>query len=85
MNLSRRLYVQELHPLILTDSYFLKGQVVVVQQPQYTGPTPPDYCTHSILNTLFCCFWVGIFAIMKSQAVRDAINRGKCDCWTPRT
>ena len=51
--------------------------VVVVANQPLQGPLPDDYCTYSILNTIFCCFWIGIFAIIKSQNVRDAIARGR--------
>jgi len=50
--------------------------VVVVANQPLQGPIPDDYCTYSILNTIFCCFWIGIFAIIKSQNVRDAVARG---------
>lgn len=51
-------------------------QVVIVANQPLQGPVPDDYCTYSILNTIFCCFWIGIFAVIKSQSVRDAIMRG---------
>jgi len=51
------------------------GQTIVVTDPIQTG-TAPDHFVWSILTTLLCCFWIGIFAIMKSQAVKQANARG---------
>ena len=56
-------------------------EVTHQQQPQAvvvatTTTIAKDYCTWSIITTLFCCFWIGIAAIIKSQAVRDANMRG---------
>ncbi|XP_067937399.1 proline-rich transmembrane protein 1-like [Watersipora subatra] len=59
------------------QGYYGQPAVVVTNvNPALQGNVPEDHCTYSILVTIFCCFWIGIFAIIKSQAVRDAIARG---------
>lgn len=40
---------------------------------------PRDYVMASILATLFCCWPIGIFAILRSMECRDAIYRGNFD------
>lgn len=49
--------------------------VVVAGGPRLVNP-PPDNMIFNILVTIFCCWPIGIFAIMKSLSCRDAINRG---------
>ena len=56
-------------------AYPMPTQVVHVQ-PQMANP-PNDYLILSILNTIFCCFWIGLVAIYKSVKVRDYIRDGK--------
>ena len=41
-----------------------------------TSP-PSDYLVLSIITTIFCCFWIGIAAILKSNETRGRIARGK--------
>ena len=49
---------------------------VVVGRPPVSNP-PSDYLVWSIITTVFCCFWFGIAAIIKSVRARDAISNGK--------
>ncbi|XP_013397293.1 proline-rich transmembrane protein 1 [Lingula anatina] len=48
--------------------------VMVVHTPMINPP--PDHMIYAIVVTIFCCWPIGIFAIMKALACRDAINRG---------
>lgn len=50
----------------------------VVVAPVLSNP-PPDHMMFNIFMTLFCCWPIGIFAIMKSMACRDAIHRGNAE------
>jgi len=50
------------------------GAVTVVQAGAVNDVN--DHCTWSIMTTIFCCFWIGIAAIIKSSSVRDAKMRG---------
>lgn len=47
---------------------------VIIANPGMADP-PPDYVMMSIIVTLCCCWPIGLFAIMKALAARDAINR----------
>lgn len=50
---------------------------VMYVQPVGPLPDPPqDHLCFSIMVTICCCWPIGIFAILKSVATRDAINRG---------
>ena len=49
--------------------------MVVVMAPQLHNP-PPDHLIFNVIVTIFCCWPIGLFAILKSMAARDAINRG---------
>ena len=51
------------------------GPMTVVMAPQLHN-APPDHMMFNIVVTICCCWPIGIFAILKSMATRDAINRG---------
>ncbi|MDO4722556.1 CD225/dispanin family protein [Porphyromonas circumdentaria] len=40
------------------------------------GVCPPTYLVWSVLMTLFCCWFLGIFAIINSAGVQSAYRRG---------
>jgi len=48
--------------------------VTTNMQPTMMAP-PPDHMVFAILVTLFCCWPIGIFAIIKASSVKDAIGR----------
>ena len=48
--------------------------VMYIQASPLANP-PKDYLCANIMVTIFCCWPVGICAILKSVATRDAINR----------
>ena len=48
-----------------------------VMPVQPVSNPPSDYLVWSIITTVFCCFWFGIAAIIKSVRARDAISNGK--------
>ena len=47
----------------------------VVVTPVMVNP-PADHMIFNIMMTVFCCWPIGIFAIMRSMACRDAVHRG---------
>ena len=47
-----------------------------VMPVQPVSNPPSDYLVWSIITTVFCCFWFGIAAIVKSVRARDAIRSG---------
>ncbi|CAH1784414.1 unnamed protein product [Owenia fusiformis] len=51
-------------------------QQVVFTPVQPLENPPPDYMAYAIFTTLCCCWPIGIFAIIRSLATRDASNRG---------
>ena len=59
--------------VVLAQPGVVPTQVVVAN---VIASPPPDHMIFNIFMTLFCCWPIGIFAIMKSMACRDAINRG---------
>jgi hypothetical protein len=47
--------------------------------PQVIVPLPnppPDYLVHSVLTIVFCCWFLGFIAMMKSFRVRSAVQCG---------
>jgi hypothetical protein len=54
---------------------YQQPMTTVVVTPAVPNP-PPDHLIFNIIMTIFCCWPIGIFAIMKSMACRDAAYRG---------
>lgn len=52
--------------------------VLIVNAAPISNP-PNDYLPLSVFTTLCCCFWIGVFAIVKSLAVRTAVANSKLD------
>ncbi|XP_064406231.1 proline-rich transmembrane protein 1-like [Halichondria panicea] len=60
---------------------YAQQPVVYVTQAQQAvaspgGVPPKDYLMMSIVTLLFCCWPIGIIALLKSIEVRDAVARG---------
>ena len=53
-----------------------QGTTVVFAPAAPLANPPADYFGYSIFVTICCCWPIGIFAIMKASATREAIARG---------
>ncbi len=58
-----------------TSTVYPQQGVTVVVNPSLQN-APPDHMIFNVIMTIFCCWPIGIFAILKSIECRDAINRG---------
>ena len=65
-------------PVIAGQPMATTQVVTVTQQAQLPpgGQPPPDYLAASILSCIFCCWIIGIFAIVYSVATRNANDMG---------